>query len=116
MTAPDIDHTLETLLELDGQVFFQSTGEWTKIEARLVEPSEGRPHGVKYSLTLHRRSGERILGYDNAHAVDAHRRMEWDHKHLEEKVLPYKYVDSGTLLAEFFSDVNRWLKDEHEDD
>jgi hypothetical protein len=114
--APDIDHTLETFLELDGGVFFQPTGEWTKIEARRVEPSRGRSHGVKYSLTLHRRSGERILGYDNAHAVDAHRRVEWDHKHLEKTIVPYDYVDAGMLLMDFFTDVNRWLKDEHKDD
>lgn len=116
MTSADIDHSLETLLDLDGHVFFQPTGEWTKIEARRVEASEGCPHGVKYSLTLHRRSGERLLGYDNAHAVDTHRKIEWDHKHIEEKILPYKYVDAGTLLADFFADVNRWLEDEHKDD
>jgi hypothetical protein len=63
MEPPDIEHSLETLLDLDGHMFFQPTGEWTKIAARLVEPSEGRPRRVKYSLTLHRGSGERVLGY-----------------------------------------------------
>jgi len=92
MHSARVDHSLETLLDLDGQVFFQPTGEWTKIEARRVQASEGRPQGVKYSLTLHRKSGERVLGYDNAHSVDVHRKVEWDHKHVEEKLLPYKYV------------------------
>ena len=57
-----------------------------------------------------------MLGYDNAHAVDAHRRIEWDHKHIEERILPYKHMDAGTLVAEFFADVNRWLENEHKDD
>ena len=63
------DHSIDTLLDLDGVILAQDHGYWVKIEARLVTPTEQRPHGIKYSLTLHDKSGDRVLGYDNAHAV-----------------------------------------------
>jgi len=47
------DHELEALLSLDGQEFRFTKGYAIKFEIRRVVPSLGRPHGVKYSLTLH---------------------------------------------------------------
>jgi len=34
-----------------------------------VQVSKERPHGLHYSLTLHNEDSERVLGFDNAHAV-----------------------------------------------
>ena len=51
-----------------------------------------RPHGLNYSLTLHDDEGERLLGFDNAHAIregsgpGARTRNEYDHKHSGEQV------------------------------
>jgi hypothetical protein len=47
------DPTLDTLLALDGQVFFvdDKARFWVKFEVKRVEPSEERPHGLRYSLT-----------------------------------------------------------------
>ena len=42
---------LETLLELDGEIFHLDKGYWTKIEAKLIEPNENIPHGIRYSLS-----------------------------------------------------------------
>jgi hypothetical protein len=63
------DHTIDSLLDLDGSVLEQEAGFWIKIEARKVDPTEHMPHGIRYSLTLHNRYGTRVLGDDNAHAV-----------------------------------------------
>jgi hypothetical protein len=62
------DETLETLLDLDGEIFLMEGGYWTKFEANRVEPTQHIPHGVRYSLTLHDRNNTGILGFDNAHA------------------------------------------------
>jgi len=43
---------LESLLELDGEIFPMEKGYWTKIEAKMVQPNDKIPHGIKYSLTL----------------------------------------------------------------
>ena len=62
------DASLETLLDLNGEVFPMDNGYWTKFEAYRVEPTEQIPHGIRYSLTLHNRYNTRVLGFDNAHA------------------------------------------------
>ena len=60
---------LETLLELEGEIFPMDNGYWTKFEVKIVTPNEHIPHGIKYSLTLHNPYNKRILGYDNAHGI-----------------------------------------------
>ena len=67
------DAGLRTLLDLSGQVIDQEDGYWVKIEAWEVGPSDDIPHGIRYSLTLHAPGGQRILGYDNAHAMRVRR-------------------------------------------
>lgn len=93
-------------------------GYWTKFEARKVEPSDNIPHGIKYSLTLHNRRNERILGYDNAHAIKRKgnpyiaNRIVWDHKHKRDVVEAYEFDSAGQLLEDFWADVERILKEE----
>lgn len=110
---------LETLLDLHDQIFVQEGGYWIKIEAWQVEPTEGVPHGIRYSLTLHHPNGTRVLGYDNSHAVKpprkgfAGRRVEYDHMHRDakDKGVPYAFADPGQLLTDFFRDVDKVLKE-----
>lgn len=108
MAGPERDHSLDTLLDMVG-VFVSPDGWWIKTEARKVSASKEQPFGVKYSLTLHTRDGSRVLGYDNAHSVPGHRRIEWDHKHLKNKIRPYRYSNAAKLLEDFYTDVDRWL-------
>lgn len=110
MAGADSDPTLQTLLDMVG-VFVSEAGWWVKTEATRVSASPERPFGVKYSLTLHARSGERVLGYDNAHGLSSHRRVVWDHRHIRDRVRPYDYVNAARLLADFYADVDRWLED-----
>lgn len=105
---------LEYLLELDGEVFLLEDGYWVKFEARRVKPSLHTPHGIKYSLTLHNRDNQRILGYDNAHPVHARSfsvtRKIWDHRHQRSKLEPYEFRSAGQLLEDFWKDVEKALK------
>ena len=81
--------------------------------------SDEIPHGIRYSLTLHDRHGRRILGYDNAHATKpakkgfAGRRLEYDHRHrhAKDKGVPYTFESAYQLLADFFCEVDRVLKE-----
>ena len=50
------DVSLDTLLDLDGEVFPMDNGYWTKYEVSRVIPTQHIPHGVRYSLTLHDRN------------------------------------------------------------
>jgi len=69
------DRTIDTLLDLDGLVLvIDPAGKhWVKFTARRVPLSSARPHGIAYSLTLHDEEGNRLVGFDNAHAVAATR-------------------------------------------
>jgi len=108
---------ISTLLELHQQVIDQEDGYWVKIDAWQVVPTESIPHGIRYSLTLHNPAGERILGYDNAHAFRSTRsysgrKFPYDHRHRNSKDLGTRYVfkDAYQLLSDFFIDVDKALK------
>ena len=64
-----VDHELRFLLSLDGLEFRFARDHTVKIAAREVEAGPHRPHGVKYSLTLHDPAGRRLYGIDNAHPL-----------------------------------------------
>ncbi|SPS00207.1 hypothetical protein CBM2634_B160093 [Cupriavidus taiwanensis] len=66
------DRSLDTLLDLDGLLFVidDESLHWVKIVVRTCPVSQERPHGLRYSLTLHDRMGCRLLGFDNAHGIN----------------------------------------------
>lgn len=113
------DRALSTLLELDGEILDQDNGCWVEIHAWTVEPTADVPHGLRYSLTLHDRSGTRILGFDNAHAPKGSKRgrfagqkLPYDHRHRHaaDRGVPYSFRDAHQLLKDFFAEVDRVLK------
>jgi hypothetical protein len=65
----------------------------------LPAPVPPSLHGFKYRLA-YAVGGVRLVGYDNE-------RGKGDHKHLGRLELPYRFVDVKTLLADFWTDVER---------
>lgn len=63
------DVGLEILLELSGTEYTEENGYWYRLDAWVVESTPERPHGIRYNLTLHDNFNQRILGFDNAHAI-----------------------------------------------
>ena len=63
------DLSLDTLLDLDGQVLVidPDGGHWVRFVVTRIPETEAKPHGLDYSLTLHGPDGERLVGFDNAH-------------------------------------------------
>ncbi len=106
-----IDHELEFLLSLDEYEFRFASGYRVKFAAREIKATEGRPHGIKYSLTLHNPKGRRIYGIDNAHK--AGRRREFDHRHVygAHEVVGYAYRGPAPLLEDFYREVERIMKE-----
>lgn len=109
---------IDILLDLDGTVLDQGDGYWIKIDAWRVAESLGIPHGVRYALTLHAPNGERLLGFDNAHAVKARgnrfagQRLPFDHRHrhVNDIGVPYVFKDAHQLLSDFFSESDLVLQ------
>jgi len=111
-----IDHELEFLLSLDGVEFQLLNGHVIRIDAHPVAATGSRPHGIKYSLTLHDASGQRIYGMDNAHRIS--RKPEYDHRHLygRGRIVGYAYRGPAELLADFYREVERILTDRGNND
>jgi hypothetical protein len=107
---------LENLLMLHGEIFPMDNGYWTKIEAWRIQATKERPHGIRYSLTLHDDKNDRVLGYDNAHHMKPKRKRfavekaTWDHKHLKKKVEHYEFESADQLLEDFWNEVERYLE------
>jgi len=116
--------------ELEGLRYFldlhlsrigYDNGCWVAIRAVRVEPDEGRPHGLQYSLTLHDQNGERILGYDNSHRVHtatgparkSRRPTTLDHiDRRGRRSVPYRFTTPLKLLEDFFAAVDHVLRKE----
>jgi hypothetical protein len=115
-----LDHNelgLDTLLDLDGEVFAMGNGFWVRFNARRAPSNQHVPHGIKYALTLHDRYNRRIVGYDNAHAIRLPRKKKfsgkrdvWDHKHERTLTVPYEFERAYQLLEDFWNDVNAFLE------
>lgn len=109
---------IETLLELDGVVIEQRMGYWVKFEVRRASAITDKvPHGLRYGLSLHDRYGKRVMGFDNAHAIDVKKSKQHQvfktydhqHRHSKDKGTPYKFLDAYQLLNDFWQEVDKIL-------
>lgn len=113
----DEEPASENLLALDGYVFFiDEEGEyWVKFEAQRVGPSQERPYGIKYSLTLHDSANRRLVGFDNAHPArtpaTGRRKGPIDHQHRSGSVKRYVYRGAARLLDDFWEVVDQVLRE-----
>lgn len=67
---------------------------------RVPKPLVGCIHAFKYRLALVA-GGVCVMRYDNEAG-------KGDHKHVEEREVPYRFVDLETLQADFWADVEAW--------
>ncbi len=108
------DPALDALLDLNGLMFVVDPdgGHWVRFVVNRAPVTPEKPHGLDYSLTLHGRNGERLVGFDNAHPVGRQRHgRPQDHRHRIRTVRPYEYRDAAALLADFWTEVDAVLKE-----
>lgn len=67
---------------------------------RVPQPVPGSSHTFKYRLALVS-AGVCILRYDNEAG-------KGDHKHIEDREVPYRFIDPEALLKDFRADVEEW--------
>jgi hypothetical protein len=97
-------------------VIDERLGLWVKFEATRTSLS-ARKNEVRYSLSLHDGYGHRILGFDNAHAIEyGAKRMvapkrTFDHWHYDENDTGrlYDYKNAGKLMEDFWVGVDKRL-------
>jgi hypothetical protein len=98
--------SLERLLDFDRRRYWLRNDWSVRFRVYRVQAHPGRPTGIKYSFTLHDDTGERLLGFDNAHAAGA--AAAFDHRHWFRNVRvvsPYEYRGPDQLLVDFFEAV-----------
>jgi hypothetical protein len=80
----------------------EDTGNIVEIKMWQVKPSPDKPHGYKYSLVyiVH---GQRVIGYDNSE-------QKGDHKHYDDKELPYDFKDLKSLVRDFQKDIKKYRR------
>jgi hypothetical protein len=113
-----LDHGVDNLLVLDGiRLFIGEHGEFEALfRATRVAASAGRPHGLSYSLVLLNAKGDRVIGFDNAHATNTgpgpggEQAAHYDHKHVGNRIRAYRFIDSLTLIEDFWKEVDRYLR------
>lgn len=111
---------LDNLLELNNVRFVidETLGLWVKFTAVRVNKTPERPHGIRYSLTLHDKKNKRLMGFDNSHAIEFGRKKMvapkrfYDHWHRDsnDKGRPYLYENAGKLLEDFWSEVDKTIQ------
>lgn len=110
---------LDTLLDLNGVVIEQDKGCWVKFDVSKTVISKERPHGLRYSLTLHDKYGTRLMGFDNAHYVKPPKKYKYSgqiiafdhlHCHSADKGIPYEFQNAYQLMQDFFKKVDEILK------
>jgi len=100
-------------LAFDGRIHHLEQGYWLKFEAKRTEPTPERPHGLRYSLTLHDPDGNRLIGFDNAHGVPpqgsrfSKPEVGYDHWHRtgDDEGRPYRFTIVSQLIMDFFAEV-----------
>ena len=71
---------------------------------------------LSYSLTLHAPDGDRLVRFDNTHAVregrgpGRRRSGRRDHRHRLRSIRPYEYTEATTLLTDFWKEVDEVLR------
>lgn len=114
---------LDYLLGLDGSIEFQNDDDyWVKMDVTRMPVTVERPHGIKYSLTLHAPNSTRLIGFDNAHGgikpegsrfLHAGKKYPYDHKHRNatDTGVLYEFNTAYQLLSDFYAEVDRVLKE-----
>ena len=109
-----IDQAMERLIDFHRRRYWLTNGWCIRFRVERFPVTEGRPHGIKYSFTLHDSDMTRLLGFDNAHGMP--RRIIFDHRHRfrhVDEMVSYDFETADTLLSDFFAEVERVCKAEN---
>lgn len=90
-------------------------GYWVKFEAKKVNKTKALPYGVKYSLTLHNKKNQRVIGYDNAHSFKSSKKYgakkeTYDHIHKISEIVPYEFESASQLIEDFWKSVEYYME------
>ena len=82
----------------------EENGDIIEIKIMNIPKSQLNTEGISYSL-VYIRNGKRLVGYDNFGGHIKNGNIH--HKHINEQVIPYEFVDKWRLLEDFNEDVDK---------
>jgi hypothetical protein len=103
-----LDEPMNRLLDYNRRRFWLENGWSIRFRVATTQQIPERPHGMKYSFTLHDVDGERLLGFDNAHGVP--KSLTYDHNHRFRRtghLRVYDYRGADELICDFFDAVEK---------
>jgi len=107
------DEAMRRLLDYDRRRYWLANGWSIRFRIAEVAVTTERPHGIKYSFTLHDVNRTRLLGFDNAHGLP--RVQAYDHRHRFRRtaeLVPYHYQGADELICDFFAAVEMACRQE----
>lgn len=107
------DEAMRRLLDYDHRRYWLANGWSIRFRIAEVAVTTERPHGIKYSFTLHDVDRTRLLGFDNAHGLP--RVLAYDHRHRFRRtaeLVPYQYQGADELICDFFAAVEMACRQE----
>ena len=97
---------LRNLVEMAG-VYRLDNGWQVVIRADWIDVTPQQPHGLSYAVMLQDERGQRLFGFDNAHAFDgASEDDRWDHEHRANFVgqrFRYDFVSGSYMFTVFYN-------------
>jgi hypothetical protein len=103
-----LDEPMLRLLEYHRRRYWLTNGWSIRFQVLALEHSAARPHGIKYSFTLHDIDGSRLLGFDNAHGIPRQETYDHEHRYGERREpRSYEFRGADELICDFFAAVER---------
>ena len=103
------DHTLEFLLQFNGERFVYPNGCWWLIRVRRVRATRNRPAGIKYSLAFFDRESACLVRFDNSHPIRGGAPDDHWHRTGRDEPARYAFQSAEKLIEDFFSAIDRFL-------
>ncbi|MEO8715812.1 MAG: DUF6516 family protein [Acetobacteraceae bacterium] len=104
---------MERLLDFHRRRYWLTNGWCIRLRVWEVPSTHARPHGLRYSFTLHDMDMARLLGFDNAHGIS--RRQAYDHRHPFRRpatLVRCDYVGADELICDFFDEIEKACRSE----
>ncbi len=105
-----VDKPMHRLLACDRLLYRLENGWSLHFRGGAGLARAGQPRGTRYALTLHDVDGMRLLGFDNAHAVQ--RAQAYYHRHRfrrTSELFAYEFRGADELICDVFDRVETGL-------
>lgn len=85
-----VDESIERLLGYHRRSYWLENGWSLRFLVWRTPVTAEKPHGMRYSLTLHDVDGTRLMGFDNAHGIGRETRFDHEYRYGRVSIAGYR--------------------------